>query len=262
MLKRVAKYILGLSLILPLLLPAQPAAAAGANLKDQANFTFSAYKMDVGESVTLVISPAQEMSQFNVLDLEPVSSDESVLQVESTDYFKYKITGLSEGTADIVFTYPGYDELRFTLTVGTSQEEKDYWAYKQQFEKVAQYDDVAMTYYAKYQLVTTSTRKQAYYAYDKVIVPNVTQALAQSKKIKTDNPELATLHQDYIKGMKTKLDAVILFKKALAPSSPAKFSFVSANNKIKESNKYITLHLQEVKAYLKKYGIQDDTLSD
>ncbi|AIQ10948.1 hypothetical protein PDUR_02175 [Paenibacillus durus] len=233
--------------------------AADKSMLDVATFTFSSKKLGVGETATLKVNIVAELTTLTYGQLVPKSSDESVLTVESDGYFNYVITGVKEGTADIIFSAPGWAEERYSITVkNPSQEEKDYLTYKDQMSALFEYDSIVHEAYNKNRMdISAASRKERFIVFNNVIVPTYTKLVIGAKKIKAPNAELQAAHNIFLKSVKLQLEAFMLMKQHLSRGTLTDAGFKVANKKMSEGVKYDTQFGEMLDLYKKKYEIED-----
>lgn len=145
-------------IIFVLLMPSN-VFAADKKLLDEASITLSSDVIPVGGTAKIEIRILAEMTSLTYGKLQPKSSDDSILSFEVDGYFDYIVTGVKEGTADIVFNIPGWAEERFPITVlsaadydekmTTSQEEKDFETYSNQLSAIVKFDEIASEAYGQ-----------------------------------------------------------------------------------------------------------------
>ncbi|KAA1191578.1 hypothetical protein [Paenibacillus sp. B2(2019)] len=252
------------TMVFALLMPST-VFAADKKLLNEASITLSSDVIPVGGTTKIKVRLLAEMTSLTYAKLTPEVSDESILTVELDGYSDYIVTGVQEGSAEVVFNIPGWTEERYPITVlskaayeekmKTPQEVLDFTTYSNQIAAIIQYDEIANEAYIKNRIDTGTNRKQRYTAFNNVILPNYTKLVVEAKKIKAPNPELQALHQIYLKAIKTQLEAMTMMKEALYKTKISSNDFKAANKKMDEGVKYEGQFVDGIDKYRKKYGI-------
>lgn len=263
--KRLGQYIMLLTIIFVLLMPST-VFAEDKKLLNEVSITLSDDVIPVGGTAKVKIRLLAELTSLTYGKLIPEISDDSIATIKLDGYSDYIITGIKEGTVEIIFNIPGWTEERFPLTVlsvadyeeklKTPQEVIDFTTYSNQFEPIIKFAEISSDTYKQNMIDTGTNRKQRYIAFNNVIVPNFTKYVIESKKIKAPNAELIALHDVYLKSIKFQLEALTMMKEALYKTKISNTAINAANKKMLEGNKYEDQYLAGIVKYKKKYGIK------
>ncbi|AIQ74357.1 hypothetical protein PODO_14450 [Paenibacillus odorifer] len=262
--KRFGRYLILCTMVIALLMPST-VFAADKKLLNEASITLSSDVIPVGGTTKIKVRLLAEMTSLTYAKLTPEVSDESILTIELDGYSDYIITGVQEGSAEVVFNIPGWSKERFPITVlseadyeekmKTPQEVIDFTTYSNQIAAIFKFDEIASEAYVKNRIDTGNNRKQRYTAFNNVIIPNYTKLVIEAKKIKAPNTELQVLHDIYLKAIKLQLEAMTMMKEALYKTKVSSTAINAANKKMDEGVKYEGQFVDGINKYRKKYGI-------
>ncbi len=234
------------------------------------------------------------MSEIGGYDYVPVSSDTSVLQVEPISTYYSHIHAVGAGTAtltvDVGHGYAPYtvtikvvgsqDSVNHSAEDSTNNDPVDYTAsddyygtdgdytdgdanevmldalikYLNQMALLEKYEKSALSAYNKYRVVTPSNRKQAFLAFNNVIVPNYTKLVVGVKKVVPSNEELAVIHSYYLSGAKLQLEGLTMMKSSLYSTKIDNKKFANANKKIAAGIALFNKAEAKINEYTSKYG--------
>ncbi|WP_156934332.1 hypothetical protein [Paenibacillus zanthoxyli] len=288
------KSVMCLVVMIVLLFPVS-AFAADKKLDSVVDFTGFKTTLTVGETANFsALIHDSSLLEIGDYDYVPVSSDTSVLQVESVSTYYSHIHAVGAGTATLtVDVGHGYAPYTVTIKVVSSQDSVndsaedstnndpvDYSAtdayygtdedypdddandvmldalvdYVDQLTPLEKYENLALSAYNKYRVVSPPNRKQAYLAFNKVIVPNYTKLVVGLKKIDPSNDELAAIHSYYLSGAKLQLEGFTIMKNSLYSTKIDKKKYAEANKKMTAGTALFNKALAKMDEYTSKYG--------
>ncbi|QWU16656.1 hypothetical protein SAMN04487895_12352 [Paenibacillus sophorae] len=288
------KSVMCLAVVVVLLFPVS-AFAADKSLDSVVDFTGFNTTLTVGETAdfTALIHDSS-LLEIGDYDFVPVSSDTSVLKVESVLTYYSHIHAVGVGTATLTVDIGhGYTPYTVTIKVVDSQDSAnnsaedstnndpvdytasdDYYGtdedytdddandvmldalveYVDQIAPLGKYENLALSTYNKYRVVTPSNRKKAYLAFNNVIVPNYTKLVVGLKKAEPSNEELAVIHSYYLSGAKLQLEGFTIMKNSLYSTKIDKKKYAEANKKMTAGTALFNKALAKMDEYSSKYG--------
>ncbi|AIQ10950.1 hypothetical protein [Paenibacillus durus] len=288
------KSVMCLVVMVVLLFPAS-AFAADEKLESVVDFTGFNTTLTVGETAGFsALIHVSSMSEIGDYDFVPVSSDTSVLQVESVSTYYSHIHAVGTGTATLTVDIGhGYTPYTVTIKVVDSQDSvnnsaedstnndpvdytasDDYYGtdedytdddandvmldalieYVDQMAPLEKYENSALSAYNKYRVVTPSNRKKAYLAFNNVIVPNYTKLVVGLKKIEPLNEELNVIHSHLLSGSKLQLEGFTIMKTSLYSTKIDYKKLTNANKKLAAGRALFDKAKTEINEYTTKYG--------
>lgn len=128
----------------------------------------------------------------------------------------------------------------------------DYVLYLTTIIKYRKYEALAGKSYEQHRVDSVKTRVQSYNAMTQTIIPNYQRFIYLIKTIKPAEPQLAKLHQQFIKGTILQLEGFKLMREYLSKAKRNDTLFYKANNKIKAGKTIIDQH----NAAMMKYAAQ------
>lgn len=287
-LKKFFAAFVSVTMLIAVMLPASVFAASQApSLTDVCTFKVDKqriYVSDDSSKKTATIEAACDTSKISLLDIHAESSNPSVGTVEQSNS-SYSVKSVSDGSFSVKLSADGYTAFQMDFAVGDAaplgnadlpavdpddssaaddtgpvaaidpRVEKainELQAYADQLTPFAKYEEAAVNTYAKYRLVTPKTRKQAYLAFNNVIIPNYTKFVYFLKNVKTTNTYLAAMNADYIKGAKLQLEGFNLMKASLSKASIDQKMYKAANVKLNAGYKLIAKFSTDFENYALK----------
>ncbi|WP_046225812.1 hypothetical protein [Paenibacillus dauci] len=125
--------------------------------------------------------------------------------------------------------------------------------YLDQLKTIASYEDKAVDTYNSFRYVTSSNRKKTYAAMNNTVVPNYTKFVVGLKQIKPETPELAKIHDQYVKAASLQLQALTLFKKYVSTPQLKVATLKQANLKVDAGIKMLKVYRDNMDDYLDKF---------
>lgn len=267
---KLRKWMAGLLTVLlvsVLVLPTGAQAASQKSLKDVVSITVDKTNLvasdDYNEN-TASIKIDSDLKDVLYTDVHSKVSDPTV--ISATDGVGFvTVKALKPGTSTVTLSAKDYAPVDITFNVTapsdalTPEEQALELQFQQtktylgQLEKLASYENQALLYYDKYRYVSSSNRKQAYYAFNKVIIPTYSKFLYGLKNVHTTNSYLEANHQNYVKGVSLQLQGLTLIKKALSTSRISSSLYKQANFKIDSGRNLVNLYTKNLKEYTQKF---------
>lgn len=231
------------------------------------------------ENTAIIQAKCKEILSYDEIYSE--SSNPAIATTEANGE-TFTVNAVSDGSVSVKLEATGYYPVQFDFAVGDDapfgdadlpvidpediddthiQELIDnLQVYAEQLKTIATYEIKALSAYQKYRIVTVKNIKQAYFSFNKVIVPNYTKFVYELKKIQVNNEDMQAYHDLYLLGSKLQLEGLTMMKNSLASNKIDMKKYNAANKKLNEGRKMVELYVMGMQLYAA--DLQSKALSD